>query len=118
MATIDDVARIALALPETHEGVRDNTRVWRVKEKAFVWERPLRKADWAALGIEPNDRPTFCVMVPEIDDRLALMDAAPQAFFVTPHFANYPAVLGWLDTTPPDLLEEVITEAWISCAPK
>jgi hypothetical protein len=118
MATIDDIARIALGLPETTEGVRDGTRVWRVKDKAFVWERPLRKADWAALEIEPNDRPTFCVMVAEIDDRLALMDAAPNAFFVTPHFANYPAVLGWLDNVPPDLLEEVITDAWIRCAPK
>lgn len=118
MSTFDDVRRIALALPEAIEAERDRSAVWRIRDKAFVWERPLRAADWTALQVAPNQRPTFCVMVPDLDDRLGLMDAAPDAFFVTPHFANYPAVLGWLDRVPLDLLTEVITDAWISRAPR
>ncbi len=118
MPTLDDVRRIALALPEATEGQRDGSAVWRIRDKAFVWERPLRASDWAALGLPPNSDPTFCFMVAELDDRLALVDAAPDAFFVTPHFATYPAVLGWLERVPADLLEEVITDAWISRAPR
>ena len=42
MASWDDVRRIALDLPETDEGTSHGNRSWRVKEKGFVWERPLR----------------------------------------------------------------------------
>ena len=43
MATWDDVARIALALPETTEEQAWGNRHWKVRGKGFVWERPLRK---------------------------------------------------------------------------
>jgi hypothetical protein len=46
----DDVRRIALELPETSERESRGLSPWRVKEKAFVWERPLRRADLEALG--------------------------------------------------------------------
>ena len=46
----DDVRRIALALPETSERLSRDLRQWRVKDKPFVWERPLRRADLEALG--------------------------------------------------------------------
>jgi hypothetical protein len=44
MATWDDVRRIALALPETSEELSRELRQWRVKDKGFVWERPLRRS--------------------------------------------------------------------------
>jgi hypothetical protein len=50
MATWDDVERIALALPETSEAISREQRQWRVKDKLFVWERPLRRADLEALA--------------------------------------------------------------------
>src|SRR3954447_12023800 len=50
MATWDDVRRIALALPETSERTSRELRQWRVKDKLFTWERPLRRADREALG--------------------------------------------------------------------
>jgi hypothetical protein len=50
VATWDDVRRIALELPETSEGISRDLRQWRVKDKGFVWERPLRRADLEALG--------------------------------------------------------------------
>jgi hypothetical protein len=45
MATWDDVRRLALALPETSERGSRGLRQWRVRDKLFVWERPLRKRD-------------------------------------------------------------------------
>lgn len=45
MASWDIVRRIALALPETTErATHDRLSAWRVRDKLFVWERPLRRA--------------------------------------------------------------------------
>ena len=42
---LDDVRRLALALPGTSETPsHDGLPAWRVKDKLFVWERPLRRA--------------------------------------------------------------------------
>jgi hypothetical protein len=54
VATWEDVGRLALALPETSERLSRGLRQWRVKDKAFVWERPLRRADLEALGEAPE----------------------------------------------------------------
>jgi hypothetical protein len=48
MASWHDVRRIALALPETDESVVHEHASWRVRNKGFVWERPLRRADLEA----------------------------------------------------------------------
>ena len=59
MATWDDVRRIALALPETGERLSRGLRQWRVKDKLFVWERPLRRADLEALGDAAPEGPVL-----------------------------------------------------------
>ena len=59
MATWDDVREIALALPETSEHVSRGSAQWKVRTKGFVWERPLRRADLDALGIEAQDGPVL-----------------------------------------------------------
>ena len=45
VATWDDVRRIALALPETTEVISRENLQWRVKDRSFVWQRPLRRSD-------------------------------------------------------------------------
>ncbi len=42
MATWEEVRRLAFTLPETDERLSRGLRQWRVKDKHFVWERPLR----------------------------------------------------------------------------
>lgn len=59
MATWDDAHRVALALPETSErSSNDGVYQWRVRDKLFAWERPLRRADLVALGEEAPDGPS------------------------------------------------------------
>ena len=118
MATWDDVCRIALALPETSEQVSRELRQWRVKNKAFVWERPLRRADVEALGDDVPDGPILGARVEHLGAKEALLSDDSDVFFTTPHFDGYPAILVRLDRIGIEGLNEVIIEAWLARAPK
>jgi hypothetical protein len=118
MATWDDVRRIALALPETTEAVSWEHAHWRVKDKGFVWERPLRRSDLEALGDAAPDGPILGARVEHLVAKEALLADDPGVFFTTPHFDGYPAVLVRLDEISLQDLEEVIVEAWLCRAPK
>jgi hypothetical protein len=116
--TFDDVRRIALALPETTEAISREHAHWRVKDKGFVWERPLRRSDLEALGDSAPDGPILGVRVEHLGAKEAMLAADPDVFFTTPHFDGYPAVLVQLDRIAPDDLQELIVEAWLVRAPK
>ncbi|HWH92829.1 MAG TPA: MmcQ/YjbR family DNA-binding protein [Baekduia sp.] len=118
MATWDDVRALALALPETTEAISREQRHWRVKDKLFVWERPLRKSDLAALGDAAPDGPILGARVEHEGAKRALIETDPDIYFTTPHFDGYPAILVRLDAIAADELAEVITEAWLNRAPK
>ena len=118
MASWDDVARMALALPETRERVSRDLRQWVVREKLFVWERPLRRSDLAALGDAAPEGPILGARVEHLVAKEALLADDPRVFFTTPHFDGYPAVLVRLDEIGPGDLEELIVEAWLNRAPK
>ena len=118
MATWDDVRRIALGLPETNERPSRDHAFWRVRDKGFVWERPLREADYRALGDAAPEGPILGARVEDLVAKEALLADDPDVFFTTPHFDGYPAVLIRLDRISLEDLEEVIVEAWLCRAPK
>jgi hypothetical protein len=118
VATWDDVRRLALALPESGERLSRELRQWRVKDKLFVWERPLRRSDLEALGDDAPDGPILGVRVEHLGAKEALLADDPAVFFTTPHFEGYPAVLVRLDRIGLEDLDEVIVEAWLARAPK
>jgi hypothetical protein len=118
VASWDDVARIALALPETSEQTSRGMRMWRVRDKLFVWERPLRPSDLRALGELAPAGPIVAARVPHLGAKEALLADDPVSFFTTPHFDGYPAILILLERIAVEELEEVIVEAWLSRAPK
>jgi hypothetical protein len=117
-ATWEDVSRIALALPETGERISRDLRQWRVKDKLFVWERPLRPKEIEALGESAPDGPILGARVEDLGAKEALLAADPRVFFTTPHFDGYPSILVRLDRIAVEELSEVIVEAWLSRAPK
>ncbi|HLY47814.1 MAG TPA: MmcQ/YjbR family DNA-binding protein [Solirubrobacteraceae bacterium] len=118
MATWDDVRRIALALPETREELRRGLMFWVVKDKLFVWERPLRQSDLRALGDAAPEGPILGARVEHLVAKDALIADNPEVYFTTPHFDGYPAVLVLLERIALDELEELIVEAWLARAPK
>jgi hypothetical protein len=118
MAAWKDVRRIALALPEASEQPLHGTRSWRVREKLFVWERPLRRSDLRALGETAPTGPILGARVEHLVAKEALIADDPDVFFTIPHFDGYAAVLVQLERISVEELEELIVEAWLARAPK
>jgi hypothetical protein len=117
VATFDDVARLALALPGTDERVSREHRQWRVGDKLFVWERPLRKSDLAALGDAAPSGPILGARVEHEGAKQALVQDPSGLYFTTPHFDGNPAILVQLEPLGLGELEELVTEAWLCRAP-
>ncbi|MDQ1422486.1 MAG: hypothetical protein QOJ52_4448 [Acidimicrobiaceae bacterium] len=118
MAGWDDVRRLALALPETTEGTTHGSISWRVRDKGFVWERPLRKGDLAALGAAAPTGPILGARVEHLVAKEAMLADGPPGVFTTPHFDGYAAILVELDRVGLAELEEIVVEAWLARAPK
>jgi hypothetical protein len=119
MASWRDVRRYALALPNTSEQTdSDGKAAWFVNKKHFTWERPLRRADLAALGDDAPEGPILGVYTGDLELKDVLLASDPNVFFTTPHFDGYPAVLVQLKKIAARKLKDIITEAWLARAPK
>jgi hypothetical protein len=118
VATWDDVRELALGMPEAVEVQSRDMRQWRVKDKLFVWERPLRRSDLAALGDSAPDGPILGARVEHLLAKEALLANDQGVFFTTPHFDGKPMILLKLDEISKEDLREVIVEAWLARAPK
>ena len=120
MATMDDLDRLALELPETTKAVEDGRPSYLVHGKWFCFHRRPRKD---AVDPETGER-LEDVLVFRVEDagakELQLRDARG-LFFTTPHWNGFPAVLMRI----PDLaqldveqLREVVEDAWLTKAQK
>ena len=119
MATLDDVAQVATALPAVIEGVRHGGREWSVEGKTFAWERPFSKADVRRFGDEsPPSGPILAVRVEDLGEKEAVLAAGHKGVFTIPHFDGYPAVLIRLRVVGKRALREAIEDGWLTCAPR
>jgi hypothetical protein len=118
LADWEDVRRLALAMPEAEEQPLHGLASWRVRDKPFVWERPLRKSDLRALGEAAPEGPILGARVEHLIAKDALIADDPDVYFTIPHFEGYPAVLVLLERIQLDELEELVVEAWLARAPK
>jgi hypothetical protein len=118
MATWDQVRRYALALPGVVEETSRGNAAWIVNKKFFVWQRPLRKSDLAALGKTAPTGPILGMRTADLEMKEALLRSGPRALFTTPHFDGYPAVLVQLDKISANDVKGLIVEAWLARAPE
>lgn len=118
MLTIDDVALMALALPEVTEGENHGNRTWAVSGKGFAWERPFSKADIKRFAdTTPPDGPIIAVRVSDLAEKEAVLSANLPGFFTIPHFNGYAAVLIQLKKATKKATREAILDGWLACAP-
>jgi hypothetical protein len=104
MASEDDVHAIALALAEVTEDRWYGTPGYKVAGRGF-----LRLRTEAEGGL--------VVFVPDVGEKEALLAANPEAYFTTPHYDGYPAILVNLAAVDLAELRELITESWRIKAP-
>ena len=92
MAEEDDVRRHALSLPQTTEKPSYGTPGFRVKDRLFARIHDL-----------PD---TIVVWVADMAEKEALLAAAPEIYFETPHYDGYPMVLVRLTQIEPEELHD------------
>jgi hypothetical protein len=118
VATLADLDRIALGLPDVERSQQDGRVAYAAFGKRFCHHREPRKD---ALGPD-GERLTDVLIFRSADlESKELVLAGGPPFFTTPHFDGYPAVLVRI----PDLalldeetLRETVVEAWLTRAPK
>ncbi|HZN15149.1 MAG TPA: hypothetical protein VFB78_12815 [Acidimicrobiales bacterium] len=118
MASMDEVATMALDLPEVTETERHGNRTWLVAGKFFAWERPFSKADIKRFGTEtPPDGPIVAVRVADLGEKEAVLAAGAKGVFTISHFDGYAAVLIQLKSVGKRVLREAIVDGWLAMAP-
>jgi hypothetical protein len=119
VASLDDVSRIALVLPEVTEADRHGNRTWSVAGKVFAWERSYSKADLKRFGAEPPPRePILAVRVDDLVEKEAVLAAGTKGIFTIPHFDGYPAVLIELRAVGKRALKDALIDGWLARAPR
>jgi hypothetical protein len=114
LANWKQVSEIALSLPQASERNPRGARQWRVRDKLFVWERPLRPKEIASLGERAPRGAILAARVEHLHAKEALLASEPEVYFTTYHFDGYPAVLARLNRLKASELRELVTEAWLA----
>jgi hypothetical protein len=121
VATMADLDKLALAMPQVTKEVSDDGRPsYHVHGKLFCFHRGQRPD---AVDAETGERMKDVLMfrVGDLDEKDLLLADDRGLFFTTPHFNGYPAVLLRI----PDLarfdrkeLRDLVVDAWLSRAQK
>lgn len=101
--TFQALREMATALPGVEEGTSYGTPAFRVKGRFFI----RLKEDGETI-----------VLKTDFYERDHLMAAHPEAFFITDHYRDYPAVLVRLAAVSPTHLRRLVVDSWRRHAPK
>jgi len=94
----DDVVTIASGLPEVEQSTSYGTPSLKVKGKSFA-----RLRTEAEGGL---------VLMCQLDEKEALLASGDPAFYTTPHYDGYGAILVDLEKVSRQQLTELIEDAW------
>ncbi|MEO7040699.1 MAG: MmcQ/YjbR family DNA-binding protein [Gemmatimonadaceae bacterium] len=101
--TYETVREMAQRLPETVDGTSYGTAALKVRGKMFV---------------RLKEDGTTIVLRTDSFEREHLLRTAPNTFFVTDHYRDYPWVLARLASADVAQLQQLIEDAWRRVAPK
>ncbi|RYY49894.1 MAG: hypothetical protein EON53_03735 [Actinomycetales bacterium] len=118
MATVEDVERLCLALPEVAERTSWGNRAWFVEKAMFCWVRPFSKADLRRFGDDPVPQGEIVgLRTEDLAERDAILGEGVPGFFTIEHLVNHPGFLVELDLVDPARLETAVEDAWLARAP-
>jgi hypothetical protein len=121
MATMRDLDRLALAMPQATRELSDDSRpAYLVHGKLFCCHRrPRPDALDPVTGARLDDVLMF--RVADLDEKELLLADERGVLFTTPHFDGYPAVLlriSDLGRISREQLYDLVAEAWLTRAQK
>ena len=101
--TFETVREIAQTLPGAEESTSYGTPAFKVKGKLFA--RQHQDGESLVVGVD-------------FEEREEMMSAAPEKFYITDHYLNYPWMLVRLSKVRPDQLRDLLIGSWRRAAPK
>lgn len=118
MPTLDHVSRVAAGLPGSEERVTTGGVAWFVRNKLYAWESYPWPSESPTLRELIASEPVMGLKVMDVDEQRALLYGWPDVFRMSEVRWGQPKVLLRLNLIDPQLLVEVVTDAWRSQAPK
>ena len=103
MPTWKDVVKIGLTLPETEESTWYRTAAMKVAGKGF-----LRLRTEAEGGL---------VVMCSLEEKARLLESGEPAYYTTPHYDGYGAILVDLTCVDRPALKELVVQSWRIKAP-
>ncbi len=101
--SFDTVHQIARTLPRVEESTSYGTPAFKVKGKLFA--RQHQDGESLVVGVD-------------FKEREEMMSAAPEKFYITDHYLNYPYMLVRMSQVRPDELRDLLIGSWRRAAPK
>lgn len=102
--TYDEVRAFALALPLVADGTS--------------YGYPCLKANGKFLTRLKEDGDSLVLPGVPFDEREMLIEAAPEVFYFTDHYRNYPTVLARLSAAEAGTVKSLLERHWRACLPK
>ncbi|HUA21831.1 MAG TPA: MmcQ/YjbR family DNA-binding protein [Bryobacteraceae bacterium] len=99
--TFDTVREIGLALPDVEDSTMYGKLALKVRGKLL-----------ACLAIHKSAEPGSLVVRIDLDQRAGLLTDAPETYYVTDHYRDYPAVLVRLSRIPLEQLRDLLGASW------
>lgn len=99
--TFDIVREIGLALPDVEDSTMYGKLALKVRGKLL-----------ACLAIHKSAEPESLVVCIDFEQRAGLLAEAPETYYLTDHYRNYPAVLVRLSRIPVDQLRDLLGASW------
>jgi len=93
------VKRIALGMPDVDAST--TAQAVKVRGKLLTWIPINKSAEPGSLAVRID-----------LDRRAELLAEAPDVYYVTDHYVNYPVVLVRLSRIQPDALPDLLRVAW------
>jgi hypothetical protein len=99
--TFDTVREIALVLPDVEDSTMHGKLALKVRGKLL-----------ACLAIHKSAEPGSLAVRIDFDQRAGLLEEAPETYYITEHYRNYPAVLVRLASIQTGQLRDLLNAAW------
>ena len=99
--SFDTVRKIGLAFPGVEESTAYGSPALKLRGKLM-----------ACIPVHRSAEPGSLVVCIDFADRKELLEAAPDTYYVTDHYLDYPSVLVRLSRIRPDALRDLLGMAW------